>query len=125
MNSVYITRAELNQLLEKIANHDISPVVMRGKTAGNGQTVYLSERNIRTLLSKLDRAAAGESTYCTIIKQDTSNKRFPCSMEASITASEVRTLDAAFATEVFAVNDLDYYTGREPGPMHPADEIKL
>ena len=124
MNNVYVTRAELNQLLEKIPTN-ISPILMAGKTAGRAQIVYLSERNVKALLSKLDRAANGEATYCTIVKQDTSHKRFPCSMATSITAVETRDLDAAYTTEVFAVNDLEYYADREPGPMVPADEVNL
>lgn len=125
MNNVYVTRAELNQLLRKLSANVVPHIMMAGKIDSPSQVIYLSERNVKALLSKLDRAAQGEQTYCTIIKQDTSNKRFPCSMEASITAVESGQLKATFATEVLAVNDLEYYDGREAGLMHPADEVKL
>jgi hypothetical protein len=68
--------------------------------------IFLSRRNLLTLLSKLDRAAAGEDTACTIIKRDTTHKQYPCSCACVVTA----------------VEDADYYTDREPGPTHPADE---
>jgi len=64
-------------------------------------TVYLTRRNLLTLLAKLDTAKAGEPTSKTIIKRDTRHKKFPC--------SEI--------TEVIAVEDEDYYTDRGPGTM--------
>jgi hypothetical protein len=74
------------------------------------QQVYLSRRNLLTLLSKLDRVALhGDSSACTIIKQDTVHPVYPCSDVIAVTA----------------VEDKDYYTDRMAGPMHPADEAKL
>jgi hypothetical protein len=46
--------------------------------------VYLSKRNILTLLSKLDRAKSGDFSACTIIKNDTTHKKYPQSMESII-----------------------------------------
>ena len=66
------------------------------------ETVYLSRRNLLTLLNKLDRAGS----KATIIKYDTTHKEYPCSS----------------VTVVIAVEDNEYYTDREPGPMHPKDE---
>jgi hypothetical protein len=43
------------------------------------QRVYLTRRNLLALLSKLDRAAAGENTECTILKQDTLHPHYPSS----------------------------------------------
>ena len=71
-------------------------------------TVYLSRRNLLTLLSKLDRKAKGEDTFCTIIKGDTTHKKYPC--------SEI--------TEVIAVEDNDYYAERAAGPVVPQDMPK-
>ena len=75
------------------------------------QTVYLSRRNLRTLLAKLDRNQRfiGETSACTIIKQDTVHPKYPCSD----------------VIEVVAVEDAEYYTERAPGRMHPAEEAKL
>ena len=68
--------------------------------------VYLSRRNLLTLLSKLDRAAQGEPTYCALIKNDTDHPRYSQGM------SQIK---------VVAVEDEDYYTDRIPGAVHPAD----
>lgn len=72
------------------------------------QRVYLTRRNLLALLSKLDRAAAGENTECTILKQDTLHPHYPSSDIIQVTA----------------VEDSEYYTDREPGLLFPADEPK-
>lgn len=72
------------------------------------EQIYLSRRNLLTLLSKLDRAANGEQTECTIIKSDTKHPRYPQSIDAYVA--------------VIAVEDKDYYTERAPGEVHPSDE---
>lgn len=69
--------------------------------------IYLSRRNLLVLLNKLDRVEAGGVSKCTIIKQDTTHKKFPCSSECMVTAIE----------------DEQYYD-RQPGPMWPEDEPK-
>lgn len=68
--------------------------------------VYLSRRNLLTLLSKLDRQAAGEDTACTLIKNDNGHTKYPQTM-ASI--------------DVVAVEDDEYYSSRKPGAVHPED----
>lgn len=68
--------------------------------------IYLTRRNLLTLLSKLDRAAKGESTTLTIVKNDTEHPKYPVTEEVMITA----------------VEDKDYYTERKPGPVYPADD---
>lgn len=75
--------------------------------------VYLSRRNLLALLSKLDRQAAGEETYCTIIK----NKQ-PGKTEYNQTMERIL---------VIAVEDREYYDSqqRPAGEMHPLDEAKL
>lgn len=67
--------------------------------------VYLSRRNLLTLLSKLDRQLAGEDTACTLFKPVSSNDKYPHD-----------------AFTVVAVEDHDYYSDREPGDVHPADD---
>ena len=69
------------------------------------QTVYLTRRNLLTLLSKLDRKRAGEQTKCTLIKMDTEHPKYPASDVISVTALE----------------DEEYYTDRLPGQVHPKD----
>ena len=72
--------------------------------------LYLSKRNLLTLLSKLERLEAGEETACTIIKY--ANPRDPyCN-----TIDEVA---------VIAIPDEKFYVNRQPGPMHPKEEAKL
>ena len=72
--------------------------------------IYLSRRNLLTLLSKLDRQAAGDATACAIIKS--ANPADPyCN-----TIDQVR---------VVAIPDEKFYTNRQPGVMHPLDEANL
>ena len=58
--------------------------------------VQLSRRNLLTLLSKLERRERGEVTAATLVKGD--------------------------GTVVIAVSDEEYYSKREPGPVHPSDD---
>ena len=73
-------------------------------------TLYLSRRNLLALLSKLDRQEAGDATACAIIKY--SNPTDPY----------CNTMDQVM---VIAVADEEFYTTRQPGAMHPADEARL
>ncbi|MBU5635117.1 hypothetical protein KOM00_00030 [Geomonas sp. Red69] len=68
--------------------------------------VFLSRRNLLTLLSKLDRRIAGQQTACTIIKNDKTHPVYPQTMRS---------------IEVVAVEDEDYYFERTPGPVHDSD----
>ena len=68
--------------------------------------IYLTRRNLLTLLNKLDRQRAGDATYCTIVKNDTAHAKYPMPEAMMLTAIE----------------DEDYYDEREPGPVHPSDE---
>lgn len=69
-------------------------------------TVYLSRRNLETLLNKLNRVQEGGQSACTIVKADTAHTSYPCSTR----------------TIVVAVEDDEYYTDREPGPVLQEDE---
>ena len=74
------------------------------------ERLYLSERNLRILLSKLERFQEGQETRCTIIKR--ANPLDPyCS-----TVDEI---------EVVAIPDEKYYTKRSAGEMHPLDEERI
>lgn len=68
--------------------------------------IYLSRRNLLTLLNKLDRAAKGEETARTVWKRDERHLRFPST-----------------PTEVVAIEDADYYTDRNPGPTHEIETL--
>jgi hypothetical protein len=72
------------------------------------QQLFLSRRNLLTLLSKLDRKRAGEDTKCTLVKRDTKHPEYPSTDEISITALE----------------DEVYYTDRKPGAVNPLDVPK-
>lgn len=71
------------------------------------EQVYLSRRNLVTLLSKLDRKKNGEITMCTLIKSDNTHSKYPQTMQN---------------IKVTAVEDEEYYTDREAGPVHPCDD---
>jgi hypothetical protein len=68
--------------------------------------LYLTRRNLLTLLSKLDRKKNGEETQCTIEKHDTVHPEFPCTSP----------------TIIIAVEDDIYYKDRPAGIVHPKDE---
>jgi hypothetical protein len=76
----------------------------------NTTRVYLSRRNLMVLLSKLSRKANGEDTSCSIIKNDTTNLKYP------------QTIDKITIT---SVEDHDYYETRFPGDIHPNDDTSL
>jgi hypothetical protein len=73
------------------------------------EVLYLSRRNLLTLLSKLDRFEEGQETACSIIKY--SNHLDPYST----------TIDSVM---VVAIPDEKYYTNRQAGAVHPLDEPK-
>lgn len=74
------------------------------------EIVYLTRRNLLTLLSKLDRKAKGEQTECAIIKSDNVHPKYPQTMDQLL---------------VQAIEDVEYYSNREAGKMHPKDECPL
>lgn len=76
-------------------------------------TVYLSRRNLLSLLSKLDRKQNGEDTKCTIIKH---KQLTPNDFNQSM--NEIA---------VVAVEDDVYYEAqkRSPGELHPRDEKQV
>jgi len=71
------------------------------------EQVYLSRRNLLSLLSKLDRnKTAPGASACTIIKSDNAHPKYSQSMT-----------DIA----VTAIEDNEYYVDRDPGQIHPSD----
>lgn len=68
--------------------------------------IYLSRRNLLTLLAKLDRKAAGDYSSCTIVKNDDLHPVYPQTMNSCM---------------VTALEDAEYYTDREPGVMLEKD----
>jgi hypothetical protein len=66
------------------------------------ETIYLTRRNLQTLLNKLDR----KGSACSLIKADTVHPRYPIKRPTMIKALE----------------DDEYYTDREPGAVLPEDE---
>jgi hypothetical protein len=73
------------------------------------ERIYLSQRNLLTLLSKLDRFEQGQETQCAIVKY------------ANPLDPYCNTVDEVM---VIAVPDDKFYTQRSPGVMHPLDEPK-
>ena len=74
------------------------------------ERIYLSKRNLLTLLSKLERFEQGDETRCAIVKH--SNPFDPY----------CNTMDEIM---VVAVPDEKFYINRTPGEMHPLDEAKI
>lgn len=74
--------------------------------------VYLSRRNLLTLLAKLDRLAEGDYTECAIIKSDNEHPKYPQTMKSIM---------------VVAVEDEEYYgtSNRGAGEVHPKEEASL
>lgn len=72
--------------------------------------LYLSKRNLLTLLSKLERLEQGDQTACAIVKY------------ANPTDPYCNTMDSVM---VIAIPDNEFYTNRAPGAMHPLDEVKI
>ena len=72
--------------------------------------LYLSRRNLLTLLSKLDRLEVGEETACSIIKYANPTDPYCNSIKEVM---------------VIAVPDELFYTNRAPGEMHPKEELAL
>ena len=70
--------------------------------------VFLSRRNLLTLLNKLDAKKRGEQTACQIIKSDTSHPQFPLALYGS---------GPLVSAYVSAVEDEEYYTDRQPGEV--------
>jgi hypothetical protein len=71
------------------------------------ERVFLSRRNLLSLLSKLDRQAAGDMTACTIVKNDNAHPKYAQTMDSII---------------VTAVEDADYYAERGAGEVLPEDD---
>lgn len=71
------------------------------------ERVYLSRRNLQTLLNKLDRVKAGEHSECTLIKNDNQHSRYPQTMQQ---------------IAVTAVEDDVYYVERPAGEVLPVDD---
>ena len=70
--------------------------------------IFLTRRNLLTLLSKLDRRKLGEETKCTLIKCDNQHKDYPQTMEECL---------------VTAVEDAEYYNeSRTAGEVHQDDD---
>lgn len=74
------------------------------------EKIYLSKRNLLTLLSKLEREQRGEETACAIVKYANPTDPY-CNTIKEIT--------------VIAVPDEKFYTNRAPGEMHPMDEANM
>lgn len=73
------------------------------------QQLYLTRRNLQTLLNKLDRNLREPGiSKCTIVKQDTVHPKYPSTDVIQVTALE----------------DAEYYSDRGPGEMHPVDAPK-
>lgn len=74
------------------------------------QTVYLSKRNLLTLLSKLERLEAGDTTECTIIKYADKDAKYTQSMPS---------------IKVVAIPDDVAYAHRPAGAVVEADEVNV
>lgn len=68
--------------------------------------IYLSRRNLLTLLSKLDRVKNGEESARAIVKYDDQHKEYPTTCAPVVVA---------------ALEDEEYYTDRPPGGVLSAD----
>lgn len=130
MKTIKISRDTLNTLLSEIIIKGVSrPISLFQNSPDsnaefcNADVVYLSERNVKALLSKLNRVKNGEHSYCMIIKIDTVHPKFPCSDEVVVLAveSDDDTQNQPAKFVVIGVDDCLYYTERRAGDVHPRD----
>lgn len=117
MNHLFLTRADLNTLLKRLDDQEPSRIVKLNKEKCVVETVYLSRRNITTLLAKLNRFGTHGDTSCTIIKRDMVHPLYPCTTPTVLTALETGESFDEVGYEVIALEDEEYYTDREPGPI--------
>jgi hypothetical protein len=125
--NLFISRSQLLDLLNRTgAKH----------CRRHQHVIYLSQRNVKALLSKLDRRQVGEDTACAIVKhaQDDEDCPFNQSLpEVLVTAVENSAWRGRkynftlFNTDVLVVDDEAYYgaQGRAAGAMHERDEHLL
>lgn len=73
------------------------------------ERLFLSRRNLLSLLSKLDRVKEGDTSACAIVKNDNEHPVYPATMKSIM---------------VTAIEDEDYYTERPPGEVHHKDDPK-
>lgn len=78
----------------------------------NNVRLFLSRRNLQTLINKLDGVKEGNPSKCTIIKYDGSHPRYPMTSDGEGVLSSVM---------ITAVEDEDYYTDRKPGVVREGD----
>lgn len=72
------------------------------------EQIFLSRKNLQTLLNKLDRNKQDPgASQCTLLKCDNQHAKYPQSMPEIV---------------VTAVEDDDYYADRNPGYILPADD---
>mgnify|MGYP005856179719 CR=1 FL=1 len=71
------------------------------------ERIYLSRRNLQTLLNKLNRRANGGATHCAIMKNDNKHPKYAQTMDSIM---------------VVAVEDDEYYSERSPGAVVSEDE---
>lgn len=75
------------------------------------EMLYLSRRNLLTLLAKLDQNVAGdEPSACTLIKSDNEHPKYPQTMERCA---------------VQAIEDDEYYAHRQPGAVTAATRAEM
>ena len=79
----------------------------------SNNVIYLSKRNLLTLLNKLARYEAGENTQCSLIKYP--NHLDPYSMS-------IDGVNEHDGVTVTAIPDHKYYVGRSPGEVLPEDD---
>lgn len=123
---LYLSRSHLLGLLAHAGN------VRDDKYA---HEVYLSERNVNTLLSKLERDAAGEQTACMIIKHQQPkgtpfNQTFLQLAVIGVQDDDwdpVGYMYSMFTVNVYCIKDEEYYgsQGRPAGEMVHQEESKL
>lgn len=74
----------------------------------NDVQLFLSRKNLQTLIEKLDAVKEGRSSKCTIVKMDTTHPVYPMTQTGEGWLGSVT---------VTALEDEEYYIDREPGEM--------
>lgn len=74
----------------------------------NDVKLFLSRKNLQTLIEKLDAVKEGRSSKCTIVKHDTTHPVYPMTQTGEGWLGSVT---------VTALEDEEYYIDREPGKV--------
>ena len=131
LHTAHVSKRQLTKMLEELdarvsgGGDPTFHIETFGMFHCRQETLYLTRRNIVSLLSKLQRRENGEETKCSIIKNDTQHRKYPCSSKILVIAFFHECVSPSSSTLIYPVENSEYYTDRAPGAVYPADERSI